>query len=158
MTPDSIANGADDDGSGSMSLLGIARVIHSWNPKRSILFVWHVAEEKGLLGSLYFTDHPTVPIDSIVAQLNADMIGRNAPNELYIVGPGAAPNGQSKVLGALLDSLNNTSGQPFAINRSFDTPNHPEMVYYRQRPLQLRAQGDPDHLSSPRGCTTTITR
>ena len=86
---DSIANGADDDGSGSMALLAIARVMQQApvKPRRSVLFVWHIGEEKGLLGSSWFTDHPTVPIDSIVAQINADMIGRNADSLLYVVGP-----------------------------------------------------------------------
>jgi len=46
-------------------------------PKRSLLFVWHSGEESGLLGSRYFADHPTVPMDRIVTQLNIDMIGRN---------------------------------------------------------------------------------
>ena len=61
-----------------MSVLEIAEKFASREakPKRSILFVWHVGEEKGLLGSAYFTDHPTVPRDSIVAQLNMDMVGR----------------------------------------------------------------------------------
>lgn len=75
---DSISNGADDDGSGTVSVLEIAERISSLKlkPKRSVLFVWHVGEEKGLLGSSYFTDHPTVSRDSIVAQLNIDMVGR----------------------------------------------------------------------------------
>ena len=75
---DIIYNGADDDGSGSMSVLEIAQYFASLKvrPKRSILFVWHVGEEEGLFGSQYFTDHPTVPRESIVAQLNIDMIGR----------------------------------------------------------------------------------
>src|SRR5205085_10138634 len=75
---DSISNGADDDGSGSVTVLEIAQKLAAMpvKPKRSIVFVWHVGEEKGLLGSAYFTDHPTVPRDSIVAQLNMDMIGR----------------------------------------------------------------------------------
>ena len=75
---DSISNGADDDGSGTVSVLEIAERIASLKvkPKRSILFVWHTGEEKGLLGSSFFTDHPTVPRDSIVAQLNIDMVGR----------------------------------------------------------------------------------
>ena len=75
---DSISNGADDDGSGTVSVLEIAERISSLKvkPKRSIIFVWHVGEEKGLLGSQYFTDFPTVPRDSIVAQLNIDMVGR----------------------------------------------------------------------------------
>lgn len=75
---DSISNGADDDGSGTVSVLEIAERIASLKvkPKRSIIFVWHVGEEKGLLGSQYFTDFPTVSRDSIVAQLNIDMVGR----------------------------------------------------------------------------------
>ena len=75
---DSIFNGADDDGSGSVSVLEIAEALAKSpdRPKRSILFVWHTGEELGLLGSDCFTHHPTVPRDSIVAQLNIDMIGR----------------------------------------------------------------------------------
>jgi Zn-dependent M28 family amino/carboxypeptidase len=76
---DSINNGADDDGSGSVVLLEIAEaMMNGSRPKRSVLFVWHASEEDGLLGSRYFTDHPTVPRDSIVAQLNTDMLGRAA--------------------------------------------------------------------------------
>src|SRR5207247_8386087 len=78
--PDSISNGADDDGSGSVAVLEIAEQIAALKqkPKRSILFVWHTGEEKGLLGSRYFTDYPTLPRDSIVAQLNMDMVGRGS--------------------------------------------------------------------------------
>src|SRR5439155_699664 len=81
--PDSISNGADDDGSGSVAALEIAERIAALKqkPKRSILFVWHTAEEKGLLGSRYFTDHPTVPRDSIVAQFNMDMVGRGSADD-----------------------------------------------------------------------------
>ncbi|HMG94993.1 MAG TPA: M28 family peptidase, partial [Gemmatimonadaceae bacterium] len=70
--PDSIYNGADDDGSGSVSALEIAQYFAAQKvkPKRSLLFVWHVGEEAGLYGSEWYTDHPTVPRDSIVAQLN----------------------------------------------------------------------------------------
>ena len=77
---DSINNGADDDGTGTVSVLEIAEAFATATarPKRSILFVWHAGEEKGLWGSMYFTDHPTVPRDSIVAQLNMDMVGRGA--------------------------------------------------------------------------------
>src|SRR5689334_10501801 len=69
---DSINNGADDDGSGSMGVLEMAEAFVNAKPKpkRSILFVWHMGEEEGMLGSRYFTDHPTVPRDSIVTQLN----------------------------------------------------------------------------------------
>jgi hypothetical protein len=142
---DSIANGADDDGSGSMALLAVARVMQQApvKPRRSVLFVWHTGEEKGLLGSSWFTDHPTVPIDSIVAQINADMIGRNADSLLYVVGPLAAPNGQSKRLGAIVDSVNATMSPPFAINREWDNPNHPEHIYERSDHYNYAKKGIP---------------
>ncbi|MEO7456492.1 MAG: M28 family peptidase, partial [Gemmatimonadaceae bacterium] len=74
---DSINNGADDDGTGTVSVLEIAEAFATAKvkPKRSIIFVWHAGEEKGLWGSAFFTSHATIPRDSIVAQLNVDMIG-----------------------------------------------------------------------------------
>lgn len=142
---DSIANGADDDGSGSVSLLAIARSIQrqSVRPKRSMLFVWHTGEEKGLLGSSWFTDHPTVPIDSIVAQLNADMIGRNADPLLYTVGPRSAPNNLSVRLGAIVDSVNATQAPPFVINRDFDSATHPEHIFERSDHFSYARKGIP---------------
>jgi Zn-dependent M28 family amino/carboxypeptidase len=108
-----------------------------------VLFVWHIGEEKGLLGSSWFTDHPTVPIDSIVAQINADMVGRNADSLLYVVGPVAAPNNQSKRLGAILDSVNASLTPPFAINREMDNPNHPEHIYERSDHYSYAKKGIP---------------
>jgi hypothetical protein len=142
---DSIANGADDDGSGSMALLAIARVMQQApvKPRRSMLFVWHVGEEKGLLGSSWFTEHPTVPIDSIVAQINADMIGRNADSLLYVVGPIAAPNNQSKRLGAIVDSVNAARARPFTIDREWDSPTHPEHIYERSDHYNYARKGIP---------------
>ena len=86
---DSILNGADDDGSGTVAMLEIAEAmaLGSQKPQRSVLFVWHVAEELGLIGATHFTDHPTVPRDSIVADLNMDMIGRGGPGEEPEGGP-----------------------------------------------------------------------
>jgi Zn-dependent M28 family amino/carboxypeptidase len=142
---DSIANGADDDGSGSVSLLAVAEafVTAPERPRRSVLFVWHVGEEQGLLGSSYFTEHPTVPLDSIVAQLNADMIGRNAPDSLYIVGPAAAPRGQSRVLGEIVDSVNRALPRPFQFNREWDSPTHPEQIYFRSDHYNYARRGVP---------------
>ncbi|MGH9819181.1 MAG: M28 family peptidase, partial [Pyrinomonadaceae bacterium] len=76
---DRINNGADDDGSGTVSVLSIAEAISHApkRPKRSILFVWHCGEEKGLWGSEYFNKFPTVDIKQVIAQLNIDMIGRS---------------------------------------------------------------------------------
>jgi hypothetical protein len=142
---DTIANGADDDASGSMALLAAARVMQQApvKPPRSTLFVWHIGEEKGLLGSSWFTDHPTVPIDSIVAQINADMIGRNADSLLYVVGPIAAPNNQSRRLGAIVDSVNATLTPRFAFNREWDNPSHPEHIYERSDHFNYAKKGIP---------------
>ncbi|HMC54062.1 MAG TPA: M28 family peptidase [Gemmatimonadaceae bacterium] len=158
MTPDSIANGADDDGSGSVTMLAVARAMQAVKPRRSGLFVWHVGEEKGLLGSAYYTDHPTVPIDSIVAQLNADMIGRDAgptstfdtrvsgaamTNKLYVVGPNAAPNNQSKVLGAILDTVNARQSRPMQLDHEWDSTTHPEKIYERSDHYNYAKKGIP---------------
>ena len=141
---DSIANGADDDGSGSVALLALARAFQQGpRPKRSVLFVWHTAEEKGLFGSARFVENPTVPIDSIVAQLNADMIGRNAADSLYIVGPAAAPRSQSLRLGEVVDSVNRASARPFAFNREWDSPTHPEQIYFRSDHYNYARKGVP---------------
>ena len=142
---DSIANGADDDGSGSVALVAIARaaVTQRPAPKRSMLFVWHTGEELGLYGSEWFTTHPTVPLDSIIAQLNADMIGRNARDSLYLVGPNAAPHGQSLQLGRIADSVNATLRPPFEINREWDSPTHPEQIYYRSDHYNYARNGIP---------------
>ena len=76
---DKIWNGADDDGSGTVAVLSIAETLAkaAKKPKRSVLFVWHCGEEKGLWGSEYFNKFPTVNIKNVVAQLNIDMIGRS---------------------------------------------------------------------------------
>lgn len=155
---DSIANGADDDGSGSMGLLAVARSMATApRPRRSVLFVWHTAEEKGLLGSAHFAANPTVPIDSIVAMINADMIGRNggptedfaqrgiapSPDRLFVVGPGAAPNNQSRVLGTVVDSVNSRLARPFTLDREWDTPEHPERIYFRSDHYNYAQRGIP---------------
>ena len=140
---DSIANGADDDGSGTVALLAVARAFKERPARRSALFVWHTAEEKGLLGSEYFTAFPTVPLDSVVAQVNADMIGRNAKDSLYIVGPAAAPAGQSRVLGQVVDSVNAALLRPFNFNREWDSPTHPEQIYQRSDHYNYAQKGIP---------------
>jgi len=92
-----INNGADDDGSGSVAILEIAEafqlaVKQGHRPKRSILFLHVTGEEKGLLGSKYYTDNPVYPLENTVANLNIDMIGRidelheDNPNYMYLIG------------------------------------------------------------------------
>jgi len=80
-TGDRIYNGADDDGSGTVALLNIARALktareNGHGPSRSVIFLHVSGEEKGLLGSRYYSDHPERPIEQTIANLNIDMIGR----------------------------------------------------------------------------------
>ena len=87
-TGDSIYNGADDDASGTSALVEVAQAFASLSepPRRSLVFLAVSGEEKGLLGSRWFTDHPTIPIESIVANINVDMIARNAPDSIVVIG------------------------------------------------------------------------
>lgn len=87
-TGDSIYNGADDDASGTSAVLEIAEALASLKerPARSIVFLTVSGEEKGLLGSRYYSDHPTVPLSSIVANINIDMISRNAADTVVVIG------------------------------------------------------------------------
>lgn len=85
---DSIYNGADDDASGTSALIEVAQAFQSMPrpPRRSIVFLAVSGEEKGLLGSAHYASEPTVPVDGIVANINLDMIGRNAPDTVIAVG------------------------------------------------------------------------
>ncbi|MEP6571839.1 MAG: M28 family peptidase [Gemmatimonadota bacterium] len=98
---DSINNGADDDGSGSVGVVELAEAFSQkgTRPRRSILFMTVSGEEKGLWGSAYFTAHPTVPLDHIVADLNIDMIGRNWTDTVVAIGR------QQSDLGSTLDRI-----------------------------------------------------
>ena len=154
---DSIFNGADDDGSGSVSVLEIAEMFAkgSAKPKRSILFVWHTGEEAGMLGSGFFMDHPTVPRDSIVAQLNIDMVGRGEATDVTgqakgpqdstgrFTGPGAelhgAPNyvqlvGSRRLsteLGDLVEKVNTDKKHGFVFDYNIDADGHQQNIYCR---------------------------
>ena len=148
---DSIFNGADDDGSGTVSVLEIAQYMASLKgkarPRRSILFVWHTGEEKGLYGSQWFTDHPTVPRDSIVAQLNIDMLGRGRAEDT----PGGGPRyidaiGSRRLsteLGDIVDSVNAHEAEPMNIDYSFDAPGHPMNRYCRSDHYMYARYGIP---------------
>ena len=135
--PDSVLNGADDDGSGSVALLEIAEQMAGapGRPKRSVLFVWHTAEEMGLLGSNWFTRHRTVPRDSIVAQLNVDMIGRGSaadrpdggPAYLQVIGSRRL----STELGDLIDRVNAEGKHGFRFDYQYDADGHPDNYYCR---------------------------
>ncbi len=125
---DSVNNGADDDGSGSMAALEIAEAMMAMpvKPKRSTIFIWHTGEEAGLLGAAYFTRNPTVALDSVVAQLNIDMIGRGREGDL----PGGGPDYvavvgsffDSKDLGETVAAVNKKQARPLQLDYKLDEP------------------------------------
>lgn len=155
---DSVFNGADDDGSGSVAVLEIAEHLASLKvaPKRSTLFVWHVGEEKGLWGSHHFTEHPTVPRDSIVAQLNMDMVGRGSATDqtgmskdgkelhggtdyLQLVGSRRL----STELGDAVERVNTEKKHNFAFDYSMDANGHPMIIYCRSDHYEYARWGIP---------------
>lgn len=85
---DSIYNGADDDASGTSALLEVAQAFAAMprRPRRSVVFLAVSGEEKGLLGAAHYAAEPTVPIEGIIANINLDMIGRNAPDTVIAIG------------------------------------------------------------------------
>ncbi|HKO15404.1 MAG TPA: M20/M25/M40 family metallo-hydrolase [Gemmatimonadaceae bacterium] len=103
---DAIRPGADDNASGTAAVLELARLLAASPPRRSVLFVNFSAEEMGLLGSQYFVDHAPVPLDSIVAMVNFDMVGRLRDDKLIVYGVATASE-----LPALVDSANARSGR-----------------------------------------------
>jgi hypothetical protein len=136
---DSICNGADDDGTGTVAILELAEAFAGMpaaqRPRRSLLFVSHVGEERGLVGSAWYTDHATVPVDSIVAEIDEDMIGRGAASDLAKGGPGylevVGARRLSNEFGDLLEAANAAQPVPFVFNYEFDVPGHPLQYYCR---------------------------
>ena len=143
---DRIWNGADDDGSGTVAIMDLAKAfVEGPRPKRSLIFVWHTGEERGLWGSRYFADYPTVPMDAIVAQLNIDMIGRNRDdkaseaNTVYLVG--------SDRISTELHNLNRAANaalpKPLTLSYEYNDPTDLEQVYYRSDHYSYAAKGIP---------------
>ena len=126
---DSIWNGADDNGSTSVALLAIARAWVKQPSKRSALFIYHGAEERGLLGSLWHAAHPVVPLSAMVAVLNGDMIGRNHPDTASLLGI-QPPHRNSTALVQMALDANNRTGK-FVLDSLWDRPSHPEGWYFR---------------------------
>lgn len=136
VTDGKVFNGADDDGSGTVAVLEMAQAFMDakkagYAPKRSIIFMTVSGEEKGLLGSLYYTDHPVVPLVNTVADLNIDMVGRidedhkTDTNYVYIIG--------SDKLSSELHNINVRAGEEADINLDYkyNDPKDPNMFYYR---------------------------
>lgn len=151
---DTICNGADDDGSGTTALLAMAEAFAKApaRPKRSILFVWHCGEEKGLWGSRYFTEYPTVPLNQIVAQINIDMIGRSKkegdtnPRNSELTGPDSIYLIGSTMMSTELGELVNTVNKSFlniSYNTKYDDPKDPNRFFYRSDHYNYAKKGIP---------------
>jgi hypothetical protein len=147
--PDSINNGADDDGSGTALMLELAESLAGGavRPRRSLLFVFHTAEEKGLYGAQYFTDHPPVPLASIVAQINMDQMGRGGPEDAPPGGPNSlvviGSRRLSTELGDLAERVNAGSARPFHFDYAFDRDGDPTQAYCRSDHYMYARYGIP---------------
>ena len=131
-----VNNGADDDGSGSSGLLALARVYAEGaakgiRPRRSTIFLWNAGEEKGLWGSQYFNEYPSIDLTKVVADLNMDMIGRTKgpgysdpdpthvlvnPGEIFVIGPNVSSNDLNRTLETV-----NSNYQKLNLNHFYDT-------------------------------------
>ena len=134
---DSICNGADDDGSGTVAVVEIAEALARLTPrpKRSIIFLNVSGEEKGLWGSAYFSDHPAVPINTIVADLNIDMIGRNWKDTIVAIGK------EHSDLGATLNRIG--AAHPELNMRPIDDIWPEENFYFRSDHYNFARKGVP---------------
>lgn len=151
---DKIWNGADDDGSGTVSILAMARSYATAAPraKRSALFVWHTGEEKGLWGAKYFSEFPTVPLAGITAQLNIDMIGRSrAANDTKPVNQILVPRGEIYVIGSkkmssdlgMLSERVNDNYLKLKLNYKYDDLTDPNRFFYRSDHFHYARKGIP---------------
>ncbi|MFN8570721.1 MAG: M28 family peptidase [Gemmatimonadaceae bacterium] len=126
---DSVFNGADDDGSGTVVMLEIAERFAAERPARSIVFISHQGEEGGLLGSRWFVDHPTIPLNAVVAAHNMDMVGKGRVEQVKFGGPTSVQmlgsRRLSREFGDIIDSVNAVRSETMAIDKTWDVTANP---------------------------------
>ena len=132
---DSINNGADDDASGTVGVVELAEAFSQARPRRSIVFITVSGEEKGLWGSQYFAEHPTVPVANMVANLNIDMIGRNWKDTIVAIGK------EHSDLGATLNRVN--QAHPELRMTAIDDRWPQENFYFRSDHYNFARKGVP---------------
>ncbi|MBS1559566.1 MAG: M28 family peptidase [Bacteroidetes bacterium] len=134
---DKVNNGADDDGSGTVSILQLAKVFaqakkDGHGPRRSILFMTVTGEEEGLFGSQYYVEHPIYPLANTVADLNIDMVGRRDPEHagkpdyVYVIG--------SDKLSSELHEINERNNKTYTnldFDYTYNDEKHPSNLYKR---------------------------
>ncbi|MGH7580745.1 MAG: M28 family peptidase, partial [Gemmatimonadales bacterium] len=134
---DSINNGADDNASGTTGVIELAEAFSrpDARPRRSIVFLTVSGEEKGLWGSRYFSEHPTVPLGQIVADINLDMLGRNWPDTIVAIGK------EHSDLGATLERVN--AAHPELRMVAIDDRWPEERFYFRSDHYNFARKGVP---------------
>ena len=145
---DMISNGADDDGSGSTTLLAIAKAFATGpKPKRSVVVIWHAGEENGLYGSRFNADFPAMPLDRVQTVFNLDMVGRDDcdniegdfSNTLFVIGADRI----STDLHNVIVETNRTLQSPLTLDYELNDPQDPESVYTRSDHYSYAAKGIP---------------
>lgn len=143
--------GADDDGSGSVGVMQMAEAFaaaaaNGNKPKRTLIFMTVSGEEKGLLGSAYYADHPTVDLAKVSADLNTDMIGRgdssrkqDTLNYIYVIGHDKL----SSDLAPINEGVNKQYIKNLALDYKFDDPKDPNRIYYRSDHYNFAKKGVP---------------
>ena len=121
-----VYNGADDNGSGTVAMLEIAQALSLKRPQRSVVLVWHTGEEKGLWGARYFVERGPLSAEKISAVLNLDMICRNEPDHLYLIGSRTL----SSQLDAVLQSVNEKRTL-FRFDYMYEDIKHPDFFFFR---------------------------
>ncbi|HKJ81541.1 MAG TPA: M28 family peptidase [Ignavibacteriaceae bacterium] len=135
-----VYNGADDDGSGTVTVMEVAKAFaKSRNNKRSILIVFHTGEEKGLLGSSYLTNNlDLIKQNKVVAQVNIDMVGRESADSIYSIGSDKLSSEMKKVVEEA-----DAETVKMALDYKYDDPNDPNRFYYRSDHYNYAKHGIP---------------
>jgi hypothetical protein len=130
--------GSDDNASGCVALFAIAKAMMVERPKRSVIFVWHTAEERGLVGAYYFVQHSPVPPETITANLNLDMITRNDTNSIYLIG-------STKLSSELDKSFRDMNGAAvkLTLDYKYDDPAEPNRFFFRSDQYPYMRYGIP---------------
>lgn len=134
-----IFNGADDDGSGTVGVLNIAKAISENPPKRSTFIIFHTGEEKGLFGSEYYSENPLLPMENMVAMVNMDMIGSDYENEkVHVVGADRISQELHDI-----NELMNSRTSNMELDYTYNADDHPERIYYRSDHYNYARKGVP---------------
>lgn len=135
---DQVYNGADDNGSGTVTILEVARKLaNSKINERPIIVAFHTAEEKGLKGAKYLTNHAPF-IDDAIVHINIDMVGRKSEDSIYCIGASKI----SSELGEIIKEVNSETSM-LTLDYKFDNPDDPKRLYYRSDHVHYAKKGIP---------------